>query len=1145
MTDALAGFTPGFAALLRGAGIDFGVNRGYAAQAGSSGWGPTFSMKDLASQRSSSRPSAANVGVPGASPAAVTTASASPSLWGSYSAADLAQQRTTVDQLYRQYQAAAAVEQERGASVPPAHPSVFSRVMSVLSRPGQAVEGALFGNAARDSAAPPGQPVSGPLASAWAGLSGKEHFSVGQMLKNKGIHNRFATGAGGFVGDVVLDPTSYIGVGIGKHAIEDTTKSIATHEAARAVAGSSDAAEKLAAKLSADVAASSRALPRRELAGRVVAGQAAIDVVAHATGAQAARTARSALATDLITVGMAPSTASRKAIRWLSPAHAGLPKTVAESAPWMTKIMASPDTLKTAIDTTTEKVAAQASENTARQLTELLHANLSQQVSRSVKLRFGGVPIPGSVPIPAAVSTVLGRAAKVDMVSKTLDVFDKAFHTGTRFDNALTVVKAREAGRAQRRIDVGRATITSAFAGVDLVGRRSYMEALATGPPGSLGRAVVRNAAGEDVGDAASGLLADMGAYVDVAGDGSRLLTKDDLNRYLPGKKGPNTKGNYYKLDKSTLLTPEGKRIRARTLPDLIRANGDYLRHVDPAKFLYALHIAVEKGVARDQLGRAVREWGVPLNPGVLVRSPVTGQMQRFVASPAAKELVDKHGYVPIHTGGHAQEASGFYKRHFDGLVFDPEVKRGLLRVIQIADHEEKRGEIIRAYDKVQGMIKKLLTLPVPAFHIRNSFGDFMTGTADNVFGPRGMASYQQALRTLTGLRTAGAPGSVLHGALVTGVDPLTAAAPNPVEALQRLLETTPKAPGAGRRVMRAPKDWPDAPGGYLTDAQLWAAYNHAGLNQGFVLGDLGQEAAIHPNALRPMAALHTSMDKLMGASAARENFFRLAHFIDRLKRSKAPTLAAAAEEAAYYVRKFHFDYTNVTPFEQTVLARVIPFYKWQRFATPLMLQLFFAKPGVILNWQRAQAGISAMAGFGPTDENMLPTADEILPQYFTDAMMYPIYTSARGNNVYMNPGIPSTQVPTSTLGLSGANPSGVGGGAFSNAMSSVSPLIATPFELATGRRLFGGGQIPTGAVLPYLAGRFGGPIPSLQMAAGRQDADTRAYSLATGLGLSENTPGRQAAYLQQLLTQIRAARKKDQFTAPSSVRNPATRGRR
>lgn len=1094
MADAFAGFSPRLAAALRAAGVTFD-GRGHSG--GAPGWG-TFTQRDLDNQRLSRQTGRGQGEIThGVSLPSVMQANAGLA----FSKEQIEAEHEQVNQLYQQYQDALDRAAQEGQSIEK-HRGWFTRAMDYISRPGQATEALIFG----DKGVTPGQEVHGGflkdrLVGAGHAFSGKGHYSYGNALYKSGVRNKWMLAIGGLAGDIALDPTSYAGVGIAKHAISAPEKAAQTAAITEKFVGSQQAIA-LAQKLGADVATSKAVIPPRQLSAYAKAGTETIDQVSKQMG----------------NVALANARASYKAAT-------GNPKALLGSVE-------------------AARIMEEAPANASRQLTELLHANLDQRVQRSLKLSFAGKRV-GELPLPMAAQQALAAAGKVDMVGKTLDVFNRAFHTGTRFDNALTVTKAREAGRAQRRIEVSRQLINKTFTGTDRAARRAFMEGLATTGRSAGGHGLATNGAGEDVADAVHAMFGDLDQYIDFAGDGSKLLTISDLNRYLPGKRGPDTKGNYYKFDKTTLpvVGSGGKvaKVKAEGLADLIKANGAYLRHVDPAKLMYAVHIAVEKGVARDQLGQAIREWGVPANLDPEVPNPATGKTMPNTS--AAKQLVDKHGYAPIFTKGHEQEASGFYGKHLEGLVFAPEVRKGLLRVIDVAEHAEKRGELLRAFDTVQGVMKKVLTLPTPAFHIRNSFGDFMVGTADGVFGPRGIASYQQAGRAMTSLRRLrkSDDAGVMTDIMTRGVDPTTGEAPNAIQALSDLLSTTPEAPGAGKRIMRAPRNWPDAPGGYLTDAQLWAAYNHAGLNQGMVAGDLGMETAVRSPLADTLSPASTAIDKLTELSASRENFFRLAHFIDRLKRSKAPTLEKASEEAAFFVRKFHFDYTDVTPFEQTVMARVMPFYKWQRFATPLMLQLFFAKPGIILNWQRAQAGISTMAGYH-NDDDMLPTADQILPEYFQDAAMYPLYQSSRGNNVYMNPGLPSTSVLNQTMGLGGGSPREVLGKIGGNLVSSTTPFLAAPFELAIGRRTFGGGDIPTGNFASYLATRFGGPVPNLALSQGKTDWDTRMLSSLTGLGLSENTPARQKAYLNELLREIRADRKKAGLTEESSSRSRPSR---
>lgn len=47
------------------------------------------------------------------------------------------------------------------------------------------------------------------------GLSGKDHVFFSDVLKSAGVKNKWITGIGGFIGDVVLDPTTYLTLGTG------------------------------------------------------------------------------------------------------------------------------------------------------------------------------------------------------------------------------------------------------------------------------------------------------------------------------------------------------------------------------------------------------------------------------------------------------------------------------------------------------------------------------------------------------------------------------------------------------------------------------------------------------------------------------------------------------------------------------------------------------------------------------------------------------------------------------------------------------------------------------------------------------------------------------------------------------------------
>lgn len=1088
-----------------------------------------------------------------------------------YSNADLEGQRKAimdpkVQQLVVQLDRMRAQEAVRGGQQTAPKPGLFGRLLGYLGRPANAVmTGLLHGGRDIAPLAVSGMANPGDYARAYgkasqgfaAGLTGKEHNSGADLLALAGVTNPVGKALGGFGIDVLSDPTSYIGVGIGKSAAVDAAKITAGHaaieQAVKRGAGIIQPAT-LSKALAVDVASSSKLLTPTEKAARVTSGAAEIDKAARVLGQAAHQTSVQNMMRELLEQGVHPDGVKKAAEQWASAMTVG-----------------------------GEQLARATERGATSALTELMHANLEQQVRRTLRVGFGGstkVPI---LPIPTTAVNVLKTIGTTPLAAKALNAFDVAFHTGTRFDNALTVDKARAAGQAERRINAGRSAIVSMLEGTSSEQRKAYMKALAAAP-GSFGRGVL-TIGGEDAADGVEQMLAHLGSYIDFHNTGKGLLTVEDLNRYLPRplkfaqtslaptlavpRVGGATRlrdlqdaapaevrgGTHYGPRKVTAnpaavvregqgslfpdlgtaakspdlpalkigtaetarpgagqlsLLEAGAGTPAWDLAHLIARNSEHLSNHDVAHYLYAMHIAVESAVARDQLGRAIGELGVDVGaPG-----------------SAGRVLAARHGYEPLYTKGLEKEVSGFYTRHLDGKVFHPEVKAGLKRIIGIADHLENRNSIGRAYDRALTGLKRALTLPSPSYHIRNSIGDFTVSLLDGVHGPRGMASYDQAARTMASLRKVGKRPDVVE-AMTAGVNPETGVAANPLQMLQDVAATRPGR--AGARVMRVPRKWSDVHGDYLTSEQVWAAYNHAGLNQGFTHADLPQVMSLGRSGVPAMAK--GAIDKATALSQGRENYFRLAHFIDRLKRSKASTLEGAAAEAAYYVRRFHFDYTDVTPTERAIFARVIPFYKFQRFAVPLMLQTLFANPGKILNSERALAAVSASQGYGTDPNTVLPTADFVLPQYFRDAMMLPLFQEA-GHTVYMNPGIPTLQVLAQTVGLSGATPGGVVGNAAQNAVASVNPMIQAPFELAIGKRVFGGGNIPTGSLTSYLAGQT--PVSNLAVnRLGTATGRDALLSYLTGLGLNANTPGKQTGAILDEEARIRANRKKSGYKAP------------
>lgn len=84
------------------------------------------------------------------------------------------------------------------------------------------------------------------------------------------------------------------------------------------------------------------------------------------------------------------------------------------------------------------------------------------------------------------------------------------------------------------------------------------------------------------------------------------------------------------------------------------------------------------------------------------------------------------------------------------------------------------------------------------------------------------------------------------------------------------------------------------------------------------------------------------------------EDMHRGSLFIDEIKKGKDPL------NAAKRVKKFHFDYNELTEFERTVMRRALPFYSWSRKNIPLQIEQLFVAPEKYRNIQKLRDAINA-----------------------------------------------------------------------------------------------------------------------------------------------------------------------------------------
>jgi len=165
------------------------------------------------------------------------------------------------------------------------------------------------------------------------------------------------------------------------------------------------------------------------------------------------------------------------------------------------------------------------------------------------------------------------------------------------------------------------------------------------------------------------------------------------------------------------------------------------------------------------------------------------------------------------------------------------------------------------------------------------------------------------------------------------------------------------------------------------------------------------------------------------------EDNSRLALFLHGLSEGKDST------GAAMNVKKFLFDYGDLTDFEKQGMRTLIPFYAWSRKNIPLQVSQLLQQPGKFANIGKVGRVIE--------DKTPSKVSDAITaPSYIQDKYMIRLKPDAKGNQRYISPNI-AFQDLARINGL--IHP----GASLNNELSNLSPLIKSIFEVAVNKDIF------------------------------------------------------------------------------------------
>lgn len=221
------------------------------------------------------------------------------------------------------------------------------------------------------------------------------------------------------------------------------------------------------------------------------------------------------------------------------------------------------------------------------------------------------------------------------------------------------------------------------------------------------------------------------------------------------------------------------------------------------------------------------------------------------------------------------------------GFAVEPRVAEHLNAYRKALDDPKSPVEFLNLFDRTQDLWKSWTLAIFPAYHTRNFVGNMWNNYLAGVRDPK---VYELAVK------------------------------------LQRRdhLEFTD---GLGKR--------------WDTNSLFRAAKENGVIDRGWIGADIQKsisEALENPKLLT-LSRRNSILQMGFKVGTAFENNARVAHFIDMLKKGYT------AEEAAASVKRYLFDYSDLTQFERKVMKRLFPFYTWTRKNLPLQIQHLVTRP--------------------------------------------------------------------------------------------------------------------------------------------------------------------------------------------------------
>ena len=387
---------------------------------------------------------------------------------------------------------------------------------------------------------------------------------------------------------------------------------------------------------------------------------------------------------------------------------------------------------------------------------------------------------------------------------------------------------------------------------------------------------------------------------------------------------------------------------------------------------------------------------GVDIDQSVRVGIFDLNAKERGVAQTALKDAVSKSQWGPW--------------RLMSG---DEALDRGMLDVVEafakINDHEDW-GALWRGWNKIQTYLKSAM-IATPGFVQRNIFGAFFNAWLDGVNLNEIVSSTMMTFRIAREARDKNISFLRAARGLAKSTDDAN------LRSYVKLLEVGVR--GGGQAV---------------SAVELGIGLRNA-RSMEMLVGRRTGGGKQYSVSLKPWSPRFAPYQAVRTVNSWVEDVVRLGVGMDTLR------YGGSVDDALARIAKSQFDYDELTQFERKWMKSIFPFYTWTRKNVPYQLQQIMKHPSKYNKLLSAKRNLE----LGTESEG-------VVPDYFLEPFGVRLPFAAKGGTVYTAP-----DIPFQDLGRYDPFQRGGWKKATTTLLSSASPILKAPLEVAFGKQVFNG----------------------------------------------------------------------------------------